>query len=198
MIDGDGFHDETGEPVDPSTIEYPKWHPTLGLDPADEKALVEAALKPGAWYHGSPACLSPGDVLTPQDERNFRQSKPGVVSLSSDPETALHWAREAAKVQGKDHTHVYEVEPLGQKTPWRVRDGDFGQTQVWEEIHVPSARVVRMVFGHGVDELPPPHMKDFMRDSESGFFVKRADLSAEAGKDTNVPPSEHGDGLGDA
>ena len=42
-IDGDGFVDETGEPVDPAKILYPKWDPTFGLNPNDQKILTTGA-----------------------------------------------------------------------------------------------------------------------------------------------------------
>lgn len=45
-INDDGFHDETGAPVDPATITFPKWHPTMGLDPNEEKVLTTGSRDP--------------------------------------------------------------------------------------------------------------------------------------------------------
>jgi hypothetical protein len=147
---------------------------------------TEESLKGQTWYHGTPVCgLQPGDMLTPREkhERNFKQSRPGVVSLTTEHDTALHWARKAADTKGLDHVHVYEVEPVGPMKVHRVRDTAFGTRTAYEEVEAPQARVVRKVFGDGVDELPgwqgnpnmPEHLRPswtYLRDPQMGSWVR--------------------------
>ena len=112
--------------------------------------VTATAQEPEAWYHGSPHCLEDGAVLEPgRNEPNFKESRPGTVSITSEPSTALHWAREAAKKLGKDHAHVYRVEPQGEVTHWRQRPKNYGKDVAYEESNVGSAKVAEMVFGHG-------------------------------------------------
>ena len=108
-----------------------------------------------AWYHGSPHCLEPGTTLSPgESDQNFKESRPGVVSITSEPEYALHWARLAAEKLGKDHTHVYRVAPAGPVTSWRGRPKNYGEDTAHDEATVSQARVSEMVFGHGKNTLP--------------------------------------------
>ncbi|MGV8846106.1 hypothetical protein [Tessaracoccus sp.] len=125
------------------------------------------------WYHGSPHCLEPGEVLTPgAKDANFPQSRPGVVSITTEPDYALRWGREAAEKLSRDHTHVYRVEPIGPVVPWRVRPKNYGEDFAHDEANVPQATVVEMVFGHGKDVLPvEDHSHEPARRNPMGYIT---------------------------
>lgn len=82
-IDGDGFHDETGEPIDPSRIEYPKWHPSLGMDPDEQKVLTLG---------------SKDQTVPPSEHGDPRMQDKGVsVSKTKDGKYYVHTHRARGK-----------------------------------------------------------------------------------------------------
>lgn len=99
----------------------------------------------GRLFHGTTARLAPGDEVTPGAAPvNHAQSDPGVVSLTSDPSVARHWAREAARSQGiaEDRALVVEVEPASDLEPWRLALADGGRSFDVLEARASGARAV--------------------------------------------------------
>ena len=98
----------------------------------------------GKLYHGTTAELSPGDILEPKEKKNFPQSSGTSVSITSDRDRAIHWAREVAKKSGGE-PGVYEIEPLAMVEAWRVQPANYGKNIVLWEGRVKTAKVVQRV-----------------------------------------------------
>lgn len=93
----------------------------------------------GLLYHGSPYKLNIGDILKPGiNPPNFKDSR-SVVSLTSAPARALHWALKANK---GSVAYVYTVEPLGPLEFWRVSLGHAGTKFIAWEITCASAIII--------------------------------------------------------
>jgi hypothetical protein len=96
----------------------------------------------GRMYHGSIYAMREGDVVRlGVRPANFKQSAKDSISVTSLPERAAYWARDAAGPSGE--YHVYEVEPLGPVKPWRVAPADYGRSFQLYEGRTETARVVR-------------------------------------------------------
>lgn len=167
-----------------SQSRQPKGIPVGGQFAATFRGESEVRLSDpenGRWYHGSLVPLTVGDMLTPQPKkaRNFSASK-SVVSLTENWKTAAYWAREVAKKRRKKdpeangQVYIYEVEPVGDLTPWR-HDGE-----AWAEAHAQQARITKVAFGllggRHVDDLPDPEtylgQTRFVRHPEDAGWVK--------------------------
>lgn len=106
------------------------------------------------WYHGSPHPMVVGEVVRPGVmERNFKQSPPQQVSLTSEPWNALRWAREAAKNLGVDTIYVYRVEPSESPQAWNVQPRNYGMDTAYYEARCSSARVLEVLDESGARQL---------------------------------------------
>ena len=89
------------------------------------------------FFHGSPAELSEGSILTPGATRGVNNFPPAgdnsKVWMSSTPYHAWLWGNKVARSQRRKVNHVYEVEPLE------------GLEDKGHEATATSARVVRKV-----------------------------------------------------
>lgn len=98
----------------------------------------------GQLYHGTTAELNRGDILQPQEKRNFAHSSSTSVSITSDLDRAKYWAKEVSKINGRE-IHVYEVLPLSMVEPWRVQPTNFGKNIVLWEGRVQEAKIIQRI-----------------------------------------------------
>jgi hypothetical protein len=81
------------------------------------KSFTWNELNGGKLYHGSRTELNVGDILTPQKNRNFKQSDDNKISITSDYNRAKYWA---SQIKSDNPIYIYEIEPMGEIEIWRV------------------------------------------------------------------------------
>lgn len=97
----------------------------------------------GKLYHGSPALLPVGTVLEPQPTRNFPESPKNSICFTSDPLTAVYWARKAVNDMNAE-VYVYEVNPLSPVTCHRVMPTNYGQNIQLQEGRSDTATITEI------------------------------------------------------
>jgi hypothetical protein len=127
-------------------------NPSTATDWRDQPVTVDGQARTwgeiagGRWFHGSPHPLPVGTVLTGGARpKNFRQSHSRSVSITSLRARAEHWARDATAQAGTTRWFVYEVEPDGPITAWRVGPADYGRAIQAYEARVPRARITAVL-----------------------------------------------------
>lgn len=69
------------------------------------------ALDPGPFYHGTKACLTPGDLLEPGFNSNYgNRKKANFIYFTATMDAAI-WGAELAV--GDQRGRIYQVEPTG-------------------------------------------------------------------------------------
>ena len=132
-INADGFHDQTGAPIDPASIVFPKWHPTLGLNPEDEKIAPEAANKDtsvGFSEHGDERLKDAGVSVKKTDKGKYyvhthRARGKDRDSVSDIPDSEI----EAIEATGSRHP----FEAVGRGEGWLVNGKPYTDG-VWIEV----------------------------------------------------------------
>jgi Rifampin ADP-ribosyl transferase len=71
-------------------------------------------LSPQQFYHGSPHSFSVGDLVEPGKKSQWRESVPGKVYFTDDPQEALSYGSNPVKPRP---VSVYTVEPTGAYDP---------------------------------------------------------------------------------
>lgn len=101
-----------------------------------------------SFYHGTSSKLSPGDVLVPGKRKTFPEldDTTDVVFISNSPHEA--WAYSLDSGRERYRPHLYEVEPIGEKTLSPGQGYDFKATNYT----VSSARIVRDVTEKYLDD----------------------------------------------
>lgn len=126
--------------------------PATGIqsDWRDQTVMVEGRqftlgdVHGGRMFHGSKHEIAAGDLLQPgKAEVNFAESDLNAVSITSEADKALGWARDT--VTDGEPLYVYEVEPVGPVKVWRARLANYGQNWAMDEGRVPEARIVRRI-----------------------------------------------------
>ena len=133
------FAEKTGSPAEVALVADKDWREQQLLVYGVRRTLGE--VHGGKLYHGSAKDLPIGTILEPQEARNFKQSAPDAVSITSDERTAAYWPREALGSQGAD-VFIYEVEPVGEVEAWRVSPANYGKNIRLDEGRVPAARII--------------------------------------------------------
>lgn len=94
------------------------------------KSFTWNKLNGGKLYHGSHTELNVGDILTPQEKKNFKQSDENKISITSNYDRAKYWT---IKIQSDSPIYIYEVEPMSEIEIWRVSLAKQGTVfDLWE------------------------------------------------------------------
>ena len=105
------------------------------------------------WFHGSPHRLEAGEVLrSGLKKTNFSQSDETAVSVTSEPDVALMWARKAD--ESAVQVYVYLVQPETAPEVWRSMPKNFGKDVAVLEARTSSATILEIVFGDKNLNLP--------------------------------------------
>ena len=96
-------------------------------------------LKGGKLYHGSRTDLEVGEYLIPQENTNFEESDKSKISITSDYDRAIYWAKQ---IKSNQPIYIYEVEPIGDIDIWRVSLAEMGTKFTLWEGRVNEAKII--------------------------------------------------------
>lgn len=96
-------------------------------------------LKGEKLYHGSRTNLEVGEYLIPQENTNFEESDKSKISITSDYDRAIYWAKH---IKSNQPIYIYEVEPVGDIDIWRVSLAEMGTKFTLWEGRVNKAKIV--------------------------------------------------------
>ena len=103
------------------------------------KSFTWNELNGGKLYHGSRTELNIGDILTPQENINFKQSDGKKISITSDYNRAKYWA---SQIKSDSPMYIYEIEPMSEIEIWRVSLAKQGTMfDLWEG-RVNNAKII--------------------------------------------------------
>jgi len=122
-------------------VTKPRWHDQDIVVVGQKRKLGEVS--GGKLFHGSPTKIDVGGLISPQEERNFKQSSDSAISITSDVGMAAHWAREAAKPKDDENSvYIYEIEPTGEVEGWRIGLANQGKNITLMEGRTPSGKII--------------------------------------------------------